>query len=238
MAEITPEYQTSMVTIPRSSSEGGKLSAYQVIPSGSKQLPGLIVIHEIFGLNENIRQIAERFAREGYAVLAVDLFSGGNKVICMLQVMYGMLIKPLKNSVMNDLESSLAYLRGIPEVDPARTGVVGFCMGGTYALQLACVDDHLNAASVFYGQNPRPLEAVARACPILGSYPEKDFTARAARQLEPALEKYSVPHDIKIYPDARHSFFNDQGSAFNPDAAADAWKRMLNFFEGYLASKT
>jgi carboxymethylenebutenolidase len=238
MTKISSDLQSSMVDLPISSKEGGKLSAYQVIPAGAGQFPGLIVIHEIFGLNENIRRIAERFAQEGYAVLAVDLFSGGNRVICMLQIMYGMLIRPLKNSVMEDLESALVYMRGLPEVDAGRTGVVGFCMGGTYALQLACVDNDLKAASVFYGQNPRPLEAVAQACPILGSYPEKDFTARAAKQLEPALEKYDVPHNIKIYPEARHSFFNDQGSAFNPDAASDAWKRMLGFFDQYIHPKS
>ena len=98
-------------------------------------------------------------------------------------------------------------------------------MGGSFALQLACTADDLRAASVFYGQNPRPLEAISRACPIVGNYPERDFTANAARQLEPMLERYHVPHDIKIYPGARHSFFNDQGAAYQAEAATDAWAR-------------
>ncbi len=107
-------------------------------------------------------------------------------------------------------------------------------MGGSYALQLACTVDGLRAASVFYGMNPRPLEAVSRACPIVGNYPERDFTANAARQLEPMLERYHVPHDIKIYPGARHSFFNDQGSAYQAEAATDAWARTLAFFNTHL----
>jgi carboxymethylenebutenolidase len=81
--------------------------------------------------------------------------------------------------------------------------------------------------------NPRPLEAVAQACPIVGSYPGEDFTARAARQLEPALERYDIAHDIKIYPGAQHSFFN-HGPRHDPEAAEDAWKRMNRFFEEYL----
>jgi carboxymethylenebutenolidase len=217
------------------------MDAFLAIPEGEGPFPGVVVIHEIYGLNENIRQISRRLAGEGYAALAVDLFSTGNRVACMLRIFNGMLLRPLANGVVGDLQAALGLLRERPEVDPGRTGVIGFCMGGSYALQLACLNDpaqgaeqSLRAASVFYGMNPRPLEAVARACPIVGSYPEKDFTANAARELEPLLEKYTVPHDIKIYPDSRHSFFNDTGPAYQPEAAADAWKRTLAFFDAHL----
>jgi carboxymethylenebutenolidase len=103
-------------------------------------------------------------------------------------------------------------------------------MGGGYALQLACVSSGLRAALVSYGMNPRPLEADTRACPIVGSYPEKDFTANAARRLEPILEQAHVEHDIKIYPCARHSFFNDEGPTYDAEAACDAWQRTPTFF--------
>jgi carboxymethylenebutenolidase len=155
----------------------------------------------------------------------------------MMRIMNGMLIKPLNNGIVAELQSALDFLQAQPSVDAARIGVIGFCMGGTYALQLASRDKDVRAASVFYGQNPRPLEAVAQACPVVGSYPERDFTAAAARQLEAALEQYNVPHDIKIYPNAQHSFFNDTRSRFNPDAAADAWQRMLAFFETHLIKR-
>lgn len=210
------------------------MQAFLAIPDGMGPFPGVVVIHEIFGLNENIRDITSRLAKEGYAALAVDLFSSANRVICMMRIFYGILIRPLKNGVVGDLQATLDYLGAIPEVDHARLGAIGFCMGGSYALQLACTVDGLRAASVFYGQNPRPLEAVARACPIVGSYPERDFTANAARKLEPVLEQYHVPYDIKIYPNARHSFFNDQGSAYQAEAAVDAWGRTLSFFNTYL----
>jgi carboxymethylenebutenolidase len=86
--------------------------------------------------------------------------------------------------------------------------------------------------------NPRPLEAVTRACPVVGSYPEKDFTANAARRLEPILERARVAHDIKIYPGARHSFFNNQGPTYHAEAARDAWQRTLAFFNTHLQHTT
>ncbi len=220
------------VTIPV---EGGQnLAGYLAQPEGAGPWPGIVVIHEVFGLNENIREIARRFAAEGYAALAVDLFSTGNRIVCIIRVMYGAQFRSLENGTVKELTSTLDWLRGQPGVDGRRVGAIGFCMGGSYALQLACVDKAMRAASVFYGQNPKPLEAVAKACPIVGSYPGKDFTAQAARKLEPVLEKYQIPHDIKIYPGAKHSFFNDQGPAYDPAAAEDSWQRMMAFFEKYL----
>jgi carboxymethylenebutenolidase len=226
--------QTQTVSVPRSHSSVHPMQASLAIPPGPGPFPGLVVIHEIYGLNDNIRDIAGRIANEGYAALAVDLLSNTNRTICIMRIFYGLLIRPLKNGVVGDLQAALDYLGAIPEVDRTRLGAIGFCMGGSYALQLACTTDGLRAASVFYGQNPHPLESVARACPIVGSYPERDFTANAARQLEPLLERYQVPHDIKIYPDARHSFFNNQGSSYQDEASVDAWQRTLKFFNRYL----
>jgi carboxymethylenebutenolidase len=234
MPETPPNLNISMVIVPRAGASGRSIDAYLVLPDGPGPFPGVVVIHEINGLNDNIRDISRRFARQGYAALAVDLFSGSNRVTCLMQVFYGILIRPLSNNTLADLQSALDFLRAQPGVDGGRVGAVGFCMGGSYALQLAIADDELRAASVFYGQNPRPMQAVAQACPIVGSYPEKDFTAKAAGELEAALKRYEVPHDIKIYPDARHSFFNDQGQSFAPDASADAWRRMLAFFDTHL----
>jgi carboxymethylenebutenolidase len=193
-----------------------------------------VVIHEVYGLNENIREVADRFAGVGYAALAVDLFSTAAKPICMARIINGMVIRPLKNGVVRDLQSALDFLGVQPEVDPHRLGAIGFCMGGSYALQLACMDGDLKVASIFYGFNPRPLAAVARACPLVGSYPDKDPTARAGRKLATALDGYGVPHDVKVYAGARHSFFNDRGRAYDADAASDSWHRTLAFFEQHL----
>ena len=220
-----------MVAVPRHKAADRPMEAYWVLPDGPGSFPGVVVIHEIFGLNDNIRDIARRFAAEGYAALAVNLFSGKSRPLCLMGIFYGLFARPLKNGTVNDLQAALNYLRAQVEVDKTRVGAIGFCMGGGYALQLACVDGDMRAASVFYGTNPRPLDAVARACPIVGSYPGMDFTAPMARKLRVKLEQYSVPHDIKTYPNTRHSFFNDRGPTYAPEAAADAWRRTLAFFE-------
>lgn len=225
-----PDIHTRTTTVPRPRKPDQPLAAYLARPDSEGVFPGVIVIHEAFGLNDNIRDITRRFAREGYVALAVDLFTG-NKAACMLRIISGILFNSLHNGIVLELRSALTSLSHMAEVDPQRVGVIGFCMGGSYALQLACVDERLAAASVFYGQNPCPLEAIAQACPILGSYPANDATARQARKLESALERTTVAHHITIYPDSKHSFFNDQSRNYNPQAAAAAWRRTLSFFE-------
>jgi carboxymethylenebutenolidase len=232
-ADAMRDVRTEAVAIPRAGASQ-PMAAFLAGPDRPGQYPGVVVIHEIFGLTENIREIARRFAPEGYVALAVDLFSGGARPVCLLRIFHGILVRPLNNGVVAELQDALGVLQRRPEVDPGRVGVIGFCMGGTYALQLACVDGDLRAASVFYGQNPRPLDAVARACPIVGSYPAKDFTAVSARRLEQALTRSNVPHDLKIYPGTWHGFFNASRSVYAPEAAADAWARTLTFFETHL----
>ena len=212
-----------------------KGGAYLALPDASGPHPGVVVIHEAFGLNENIKDIAGRFADEGYAALAVDLFTGRNRAICMTRYMAGMLAGSVNRYGISELKAALTHLAAVPEVDPERIGAIGFCMGGGFAIAWACTDQRLKAIAPFYGANPRPLEAVKRACPVVGSYPEKDFTAGAGRALDQALDGYGIPNDIKIYPGAGHSFFNDRGRAYNKAAAADSWTRVLGFFEEHLA---
>ncbi|MGO8950536.1 MAG: dienelactone hydrolase family protein [Ktedonobacterales bacterium] len=213
-------------------------SGYFATPDGPGPYPGVVVIHEIYGLNETIKAIARRFAQEGYAALAVDFFAARNRALCMARVMSAMLLTPLKNSSLDELKSALAYLGKQPNVDNDRLGAIGFCMGGGFAIAWACTDPRLKAIAPFYGSNPRPLEAVRRSCPVVGSYPERDFTANQGRKLENALEKYDIPHDIKIYPGAHHSFFNDQRPRHDAGAAADSWQRVLAFFGERISSSS
>lgn len=231
MATSDGSVTDTMVRLPRGG--GRSLDAYLVRPDGGGALPGLIVIHELFGLNDNIRAITRRFAGAGYAALAVDLFSaGGRRALCMARLLGDVFVRPLQNTAVNDLRAAVDWLQQQPGVAPERIGVVGFCVGGSYALALACVERDLSAAAVFYGQNPRPLAAVARACPIVGSYGQDDALFRwFGRRLDGALGTYGVPHDIKIYPHAGHSFFN---SGQPPEAAADAWERTIAFFAAHL----
>ena len=214
------------------SSGKSTLEAYLAKPEGAAPFPAVIVIHEIFGLNDNIRDIARRFANEGYAALAVDLFAGRNRMVCMFRFMGGMFTNSLNHQGIQDLKAALTYLTQQPGVDAQRLGAIGFCMGGGFAIGWACTDDRLKVIAPFYGVNPRPLEAVARSCPVVGSYPEKDFTAGMGRKLDEVLDAYDVEHDIKVYPDAKHSFFNEQRTThYHAEASADAWQRTLAFFK-------
>ena len=208
--------------------------AYIARPDGNGPFPGVVVIHEIFGLNENIKDIAERFAVEGYIALAVDLMGERNRALCTFNLIRSQLFSPLENGGIRELKSALSYLQEQPGVDAKRVGAIGFCMGGGFAIAWAATDNRLQAIAPYYGANPRPLEAVKRSCPVVGSYPEKDFTAGSGRKLDAELTKDNIEHDIKIYPNARHSFFNDKGPSYNAEAAEDSWSRVLTFFSVHL----
>lgn len=220
--------------VPHDIVKGG---GFLALPDGDQPHPGVVVIHEAYGLNDHIEDVTQRFAAAGYAALAVDLFADRNKAICMARYMTGMLRGSVERLGISDLKMALSYLVSLPEVDPDRVGAIGFCMGGGFAIAWACTDDRLKAIAPFYGANPRPIDAVKRMCPVVGSYPEKDFTASAGRKLDAALTQYQVPHDIKIYPNAHHSFFNDARGSYDKAAAEDSWARTLNFFGTHLNPK-
>jgi len=216
-------------------SDSRVLGAYFARPDGDGPFPGALVIHEVFGLNENIKDITRRFADQGYAALAVDLFFKQSRVMCMFRLFAGMQLNSLEHQGIQDLKAALTHLASQPGVDANRLGAVGYCLGGGLAIALACADNRLRAIAPYYGMNPRPLEAVKRSCPVVGSYPADDFTASAGQALEAELDKHGVAHDIKIYPGAKHSFFNDQSPrAYNAEVAQDSWQRVLAFFEEHV----
>ena len=205
-------------------------NSYLALPDGAGPFPGVVVIHEAFGLNDNIRDICGRFAREGYTALGVDLFLGRNRVVCMARMFAGAMAGNLDHYGIPELKAALGRLAGQPQVDATRIGAIGFCLGGSIVLTWACTDTRLAAIAPFYGAAPRPRAAIRRLCPVVGSWPGRDFTTKAAGVLETELTAAGVPHDLKVYPGAKHSFFNDRWRTYEPVAAADAWQRVLAFF--------
>jgi carboxymethylenebutenolidase len=205
--------------------------SFLALPDGVGPHPGVVVVHEAFGLNENICDICGRLAEQAYAALAVDLFDGRNRAVCMARMFVGGLLGDLDSFGVPALKAALAELAGRPEVDAGRIGAVGFCLGGSIVLTWACTDNRLKAIAPYYGMAPRPKKAIRRLCPVVVSWPGKDFTTKAAGILETELTAAGTPHDLKVYPGAKHAFFNDQlPRRYHADAAADSWQRVLAFF--------
>ena len=152
-----------------------------------------MVVHEASGLNDNIRDICRRFAAEGYAALGVDLFESRNRAVCMARMFVGGMAGNLDYYGVPALKAALGQLASHPEADAARIGAIGFCLGGSIVLTWACTDNRLAAIAPFYGAAPKPRKAIRRMCPVVGSWPGKDFTTKAAGVLETELTAASSP---------------------------------------------
>jgi len=204
--------------------------SYLVRPDGPGPFPGVVVIHEASGLNDNIRDICGRFAAEGYAALGVDLFEGRHRAVCMARMFAGGMAGNLDYYGVPALKDALGQLASRPEVDAGRIGAIGFCLGGSIVLTWACTDNRLTAIATFYGAAPKSRKAIRRMCPVVGSWPDKDITTKAAGVLETELTAAGIPHDLRVYPGTKHSFFNDTLPSYDAPAAADSWERVLAFF--------
>ena len=228
----------------------GATSAYLAVPVGSSRSlgssgpwPGVVVIHEAFGLNADIRGHADRLAALGYLALAPDLNDGKPWLRCIR----GMIrqLRARSGPAFHTLDACRAWLTERPDCT-GKTGVIGFCLGGGFAL-LCAPRGEFTAAAVNYGEVPSDAEAVlAGSCPIVASYGGRDPMGPAHPQrLEAALTALAVPHDVKVYPQAGHSFMSPKPAALAPltalarlkydkEAAEDAWQRVFAFFGQYL----
>ncbi|MEP6887278.1 MAG: dienelactone hydrolase family protein [Nitrospirales bacterium] len=220
-------------------SGGVTVRAFAVAPPVKERRPAIIVVQEWWGLNDHMKDVGRRLAKEGYVVLVPDLFSRlGNRVTTDANEA-GKLMNALQQTDgLKDLQASIAFLKTAPEVDAAKIGVMGFCMGGSYALMLPCVSADVKAAVPFYGQVPNPDTPLQNlACPILYIYGEEDgwITKTDVQRLANALKKYNKPGEIKTYPGASHAFFNDtRKEVYKPAESNDAWNRAVAFFRQHL----
>jgi carboxymethylenebutenolidase len=229
------------ITVPSGASAPELRAHLAVPPTTPGPWPGVVVVHEIFGLNDDIRQQAEKLAAAGFLALAVDLFSAGGKVRCIRQV-FGTLTRG-SGPAIDDIEAARAWLAGHADCT-GKVGVIGFCMGGGFALLTAARG--FDAASSNYGIVPKE-DALRGACPVVGSYGARDPELRkGAEKLRTRLTAVNVEHDVKEYPDAGHSFLNRPnlgpaapllrvaGVGYHAPSAEDAWGRILRFFDQHL----
>lgn len=257
--------------------EDRRVEGYFALPGGGASgLPAVVVIHEIWGLEEHIKDVARRLAAAGYAALAPDLYTREwREVMSEERIAAGLAFmrsasqeiqrdpgkiesalsdRPQEErdatkmlmSVMSpnqrlrfarDLLGAVAYLRERPEVDGRMIGSLGFCMGGAISGLLATVSPELRAAVIFYGPNPPPERVPDIRASVLGIYGGEDpRITDSVPELARSMESSGKEFDYHVYPGAPHAFFNDTRPNHRPEAARDAWQRVLSFFENTLGA--
>lgn len=204
-----------------------------------------MVIHEAFGLTDDMRRTADEIAANGYLALAPDLFDGKSWIRCVRSAFRQ--LHAGSGPAFTVIDAARTFVSARPDCT-GRTGVIGFCMGGAFAL--LCAPGHgFDVAAVNYGEVPKDAERLlAGACPIVGSYGGRDLMGTGhPERLQRALAVLEVPNDVEVYPGAGHRFMTESGGAgavlgritrmsFQPADAADAWQRIFAFFDRYLAN--
>jgi carboxymethylenebutenolidase len=229
------------------SSPHGNLRGYLARPAGAGPWPGVVVIHDAFGLSSDLRRQCEWLASSGYLALGPDLYSQGSKLSCLRSIFLD--LRARRGKTFDNIDAARTTLLASDECS-GRVGVIGYCMGGGFSLLLA-PEGNYEVSSVNYGDVPKDADAVlAGACPIVASYGAKDRTlkGRAAR-LEHSLTLNNVAHDVKEYPDAGHGFLNQHdgapavlvavlgrlmGLGYEESVAKDSRARIIAFFDRYL----
>ena len=212
---------------------------------------GVLVLHEAFGLNDDIRSIARRFAEHGYVALAPDLYSAGPpKPICIVRAMRS--LETGSGQVFDSLDAGRAWLASQDGIDPQRLAVAGFCMGGSFAILHASRADYA-AAAPYYARVPKTAEAMDGICPVVAGFGAADrMLPGQAAHLRRHLDSLGVAHDIVEYGDVGHSYMNRADGlvpkmmvrfsraargviGYDHEASEDSWRRMLAFFDEHLS---
>lgn len=220
----------------------GALDAY-LVPADSPS-PAIVLLAEAYGLNDDIRSLADRAASLGYTVVAPDLLEGG-RIRCLARAFSD--LRKGGGPIVDRGREVVEWLSGRPDVANGRVGVIGFCLGGGLAFLMG-LDESVKAVAPNYGKAP-PDELLAKSCPVVGSWGGRDrFLRKDPPRVAAALEAAGVANDLKVYPGAGHSFANQpEGHAisrtlarpymaieYNDAAAQDTWARIEAFFDEHV----
>lgn len=217
--------------------KSGAVAAYLARPVKAGKYPGIVAIHENAGLSDHIRDVARRLAKEGYVVLAPDYLSrlGGTMLVTPKGTGISNIRELVPWSVITeDTVSGFNYLKVLPDVRADKQGLIGFCWGGEMTFAAATQIPTLDAAVVYYGRSPSPLDLVKNIrAPVLANYGEKDEGVnKGINDTVAAMKKYNKVYDHKIFSGAQHAFNNDSNpSRYHPQAATEAWARTLDFLK-------
>lgn len=226
--------QTEVVQFPAGTSQA---PGYLARPAGNGPFPAVVVVQEWWGIDDHIKSVVERFAGQGYAALAPDLYRGkvakepndAQQLVMLMQM----------DQALKDVQGAVDYLSYI---SPKKPGVIGFCAGGRLAILMSYQGKNVGAVVSFYGSGANPTDDDLKnvSAPMLRIYGDQDQSNPIDKvsAWEPKLKAYGKISDLVIYKGAQHAFFNDTRPSYNKEAATDAWKRTLDWFGKYLTESS
>ena len=228
------ELTTGIVEYPDAGDE--TLMGYLAYQSGGDPKPAVIVIQEWWGLNDHIKNVADRFAAEGFVVLAPDLYHG--QVATEPDEARKLVMELDTPEAVKEIQQAIAYLQAQEFVSGDKVGVVGFCMGGGLVLQTALKEEDLGAGVVFYGSPLSPEEAGGVNGPIMSFIGTEDrIQISDVEAMHGAFTDAGIENEYHVYEGAQHAFFNDtRADSYDAEASADAWPKTLAWFPQYLES--
>jgi len=233
-ATTEPAMPVTMEQVEYATVNGKTVTGYLARPEAGGQFPGLITIHEWWGLNDNIQAMTRRLAGEGYTVLAVDLYGGKTAESPENARQLVQTVMQNRKAAQSNLQQAYEYLANDRQ---APVGVIGWCFGGGWALQTALLLPKLDAAVIYYGELVTDSQALKKLqTPVLGIFGAKDqgIPVESVRSFETALKSLGKTAEIYIYENAGHAFANSSGDRYVPEAAAAAWQKTTAFLKQYL----
>jgi carboxymethylenebutenolidase len=223
----------------------GDMPAYRAMPASGGPFPTVLVVQEVFGVHEWIKDMCRRFAKAGYYAIAPALYArqgDPSKYTDIPKLISEIVVKVPTDEVMSDLDATVVYAKSTGKADTKRLGVTGFCWGGFATWMYAAHQPALKAAVPFYGaprkigdltpQNPEDVAQDVR-CPVLAFYggQDKSIPQELVDKRQKACTDAGKTCESKVYPDAQHGFMADYRPSYNAEAAKEAWKLALDFFK-------